>query len=348
MSTPRKFTFASASSISTPNRGAKRMDMCTPRANEVVVTERVKPKQQAPRRPAVAPVNVCMYKVTDDAGDVWEAYAGANISLWQVQLDHAAQNSVMFGVRNSLNDYLVATRTEENGLPSTVQELEKQAGFRLVVVNDDADPESIGYVHWRVAFYVAGDLSNFLLFLDDWFQYKSKAMDRQTPFEVHLLPYIDVDISSVYDDLQYEHYVCNEPNDKLPLGIFEVWPAFGKRIVQVDVQIDDDSTLSLVIAGNTYAYRNRLDDSGIRGGYAGDGDSRKYFRVLKSHDVSDDAGLESLIKLFVEGVFKRLAIKVLLAVEPKQNTQVAHAVAKLREVPSLHFFGCLNTCNDPE
>ena len=40
-----------------------------PRASEVTIIETPKP-QQARRLPASAPVTVCMYKYTDDAGDV--------------------------------------------------------------------------------------------------------------------------------------------------------------------------------------------------------------------------------------------------------------------------------------
>ena len=41
----------------------------------------------------------------------------------------------------------------ENGLPQTMQELAANAGIRLVVA-DAKDPENVGFVQWRVAFYV--------------------------------------------------------------------------------------------------------------------------------------------------------------------------------------------------
>ena len=40
-------------------------------------------------------------------------------------------------------------------MPANVQELERQVGVRLVVA-DRTDPEEVGYVQWRTAFYVAG------------------------------------------------------------------------------------------------------------------------------------------------------------------------------------------------
>ena len=45
-------------------------------------------------------------------------------------------------------------------MPGSVQELERQVGVRLVVA-DRTDPEEIGYIQWRTAFYVAGRMSFF-------------------------------------------------------------------------------------------------------------------------------------------------------------------------------------------
>ncbi len=44
---------------------------------------------------------------------------------------------------------------DEASMPANVQELERQVGVRLVVA-DRTDPEEVGYVQWRTAFYVAG------------------------------------------------------------------------------------------------------------------------------------------------------------------------------------------------
>ena len=45
-------------------------------------------------------------------------------------------------------------------MPGSVQELERQVGVRLVVA-DRTDPEEIGYIQWRTAFYVAGRMRAF-------------------------------------------------------------------------------------------------------------------------------------------------------------------------------------------
>ena len=55
-------------------------------------------------------------------------------------------------MRESFNDYLKNAHSAEDTLPKTVQELAERAGIRLVVA-DAKDPENVGFVQWRVAFY---------------------------------------------------------------------------------------------------------------------------------------------------------------------------------------------------
>ena len=57
-------------------------------------------------------------------------------------------------MRDGFNDFLKSKHSAENQLPQTVQELANRAGIRLVVA-DAKDPEMVGFVQWRVAFYVS-------------------------------------------------------------------------------------------------------------------------------------------------------------------------------------------------
>ena len=60
-----------------------------------------------PRRlPASAPVSVCLYKITDSAGDVWDSFQGQDIPMWQIQMDHPAQRPITFQMRDGMNDFL--------------------------------------------------------------------------------------------------------------------------------------------------------------------------------------------------------------------------------------------------
>ena len=134
-----------------------------------------------------------------------------------------------------------------------------------MVVANRTDPEDVGFVQWRVAFYLAGYLNNFLLLLDDFFVYKAKAIAREQPFQVQIFPHTGVEVT-VLDDFSYEHVELMEQTATPPLKIFEAQPCIGKRIVVLNVQIEDDNLLSILITGNTWAFRSRLDTFGVSGG----------------------------------------------------------------------------------
>ena len=58
--------------------------------------------------------------------------------------------------------------------PQITEDLTK-ACIRLVIA-DSNDPDQVGFVHWRVAFYVAGEdgsALNFLSLFDDYLSWKA-------------------------------------------------------------------------------------------------------------------------------------------------------------------------------
>ena len=131
--------------------------------------------------------------------------------------------------------------------------------------------------------------------------------------------------------------MVNEAATKLPLHIFDAQPPIGKRITVLNLQLQSDSEINLVISGNTWPFRERLDAFGIRGGYSedADGKSHNYYRVWKQINVAgEDAGrfMDMLGK-----VFNNLALRVCLDVLPAQDTHVGAFIDKLRGVPSLYF-----------
>ena len=64
-----------------------------------------------------------------------------------------------------MNDFLRSAHAADQDMPTDVRALEDAVGVRLVV-SDRTDPEDVGFAQWRVAFYLVGDLNNFLLLLD--------------------------------------------------------------------------------------------------------------------------------------------------------------------------------------
>ena len=65
---------------STPKKAKK-----APSAASLVMMENVSKPNRPQRLPATGPLNVCIYKVTDRAGDVWSNFEGTTASLWQAR-----------------------------------------------------------------------------------------------------------------------------------------------------------------------------------------------------------------------------------------------------------------------
>ena len=159
------------------------------------------------------------------------------MALWQVQVDHPVRaRSLTYQMRDGFNDFLRAESAKNPAVPKTVQDLAYKAGIRLVVT-DAKDPEEIGFIQWRVAFYIAADdLKNFLYLLDGWFVFKGRQMAREQPFEVHLYQHLTVDIAGMWDELEYGHYTLQEPAKELPLGIFEAQPV-NRKVITMNIQV---------------------------------------------------------------------------------------------------------------
>ena len=78
--------------------------------------------------------------------------------------------------------------------------------------------------------------------LDGWFLHKEKELARANPVEVQLFPYLGADaVASTWDELTYEHYRLNEPSRDLPNGIFDAPPPYGKKILILTIEIDEQA-----------------------------------------------------------------------------------------------------------
>ena len=63
------------------------------------------------------------------------------------------------------------------------------------------------------------------------------------------------------------------------LGVFEAQPVNGRRIVILHIQIESANILNIMIGGNTWSFRSRLDAHGVHGMYLGEeGDKQIYYR----------------------------------------------------------------------
>ena len=311
-----------------------------PKASDCTFLEQgPKPQSSAKRLPAHAPVHVCVYKYTDEAADVWNLYEGREgVKLWQVQMQHEARPSITFDIVDEFNRFLCKAHARDNAIPASLADLQQRAGIKLVLT-DRTDPDDVGFVQWRVAFYVAGSetaLNNFLFLLDDFVGQKCEAMAREMPLDIHIHPHAGVNITDARDNFVYEHYTLHEAAPALPLGIFEAQPVWGKKVVQMHIQPESADTVSVLMMGNIWNFRSRLESHGVPGAYYGGDEDRKYTRLMKSIDVSDEAQRQRVFDM-TRHVFKNLAIKVVLDSTPEDESEVAEFVDELRQITSLHF-----------
>ena len=83
---------------------------------------------------------------------------------------------------------------------------------------------------------------------------------------------------------------------------FDAPPPRGKRHVLAQVETDEDGQYSLMLMGNTWAFRDKFDRCGITGGYVEGDSGNEYVRCLtglsydeeskdRIMDVFGDAGL---------------------------------------------------------
>ena len=166
----QKFSLGNAAAGSKrQNEDQKSPEKKIPKVSEMKMEA---PRQQTQRAVNNAPVNVCVYKITDVAGNLWAAFKDTPTKLWQVQLEHDARPSITVNILASFNDFLKESARSNAGMPDTVQKLQAEAGIKIIMTNQD-DPDSIGcFVQYRIALYVAGEadsLCNFFMLLDRYF-----------------------------------------------------------------------------------------------------------------------------------------------------------------------------------
>ena len=215
----------------------------------------------------------------------------------------------------------------------------------------------MGFIQWRVAFYVAGSadvaVENFFMLLDDFFTFKSKALAKD--IEIHVRPHKSAAAevtSDLVESLSYEHLTFHaaSTNSKLPLKMFEAQPVVGKRVVTMFIQPESETSVSVLWGGNTWNFRASLDEAGVKGAYLEDegaddqhkpqnqngNQNRKYFRVLRSLDVSADEHAKTVHGV-LENVFHNLAMKCVVETIPPVDSDVESWINSLKQLDCLHF-----------
>ena len=187
-----------------------------------------------------------------------------------------------------------------------------------------------------------GCVKNFFFLFDEWIAWKSKQMAKEIEVHIHQRQgEAEIDNAFVEDELAYEHYTCNEPTETdkpSPLSWKECQPCIGKRVVTLHLQIESPTSLSALWSGNTWQFRQRLDEAGVKGAYVeseGEQEKRAYFRIMKNLDASE--GLEKLHNV-LKNVFRNMAMKALIEGELEEDTDCAEFIsARKNGATDLHF-----------
>ena len=278
-----------------------------------------------------ADVEVCIYKVTDDAATLWDDVKESGLSLYQIQLRHDAYNSATVNLHDRFNSFLKV----QDDAPENLAELQRRALIKLVTTTDD--PDDVGFVRWRNAFYVAGGakaLLNAMFLLDDFWFYVSSELGKDVNVSLH--PHIGINIDGCWDYLLYE-YSLHEPAQNLPMGIVEAAPVQGKRVLQLTLQVESDDKLSFVVHGPTWPFRDKFDSCGIPGYRWEENGQSKYYRVLEGVNCDNADEREKVLKMLGEGVLFNTAMRVTIDGGLKPGTSAFKFVQTLRSRMHLHF-----------
>ena len=321
-----------------------------PRASDIVV-EQATPRSTAATtstRPNFAPIQVCIWKYADKAGDLLPVFQETpSIRLYQIQIFHNQRSSIDFQFKPRFERFLASSG--QAGLPATLAELEAEAGIMIRVSGPSDIERGAVSVPWRPCIYVAGEsveaVQNALLLLDGFFVKEAKPVDGQ-PLQIQLHPHVSVGAIST-EECAYQHYVNNDPANVLPQSIFDGPRPRVKAPVVFTLQLTSAELMSIVISGPTWEFRQKFLDAGVGGGYANkeadqqDAEARgPYLRIMKDLNTSEEESKELVRKVLTE-VMNNLAVRMIVdntaSGELAEDAPNTTFIKELREMPSVHF-----------
>ena len=223
---------ASAPSVSTTagssvGGGQKRAPVRLPGDLKLQGSPGVAKKQK--RRPETAPVIASVYKYTDEAADFLPSLNPGQ-ALYQVIFTHDAYPSICYNTLQMFGRFM--ERTAEDGNPGNYAAL-RRAGV-ILVLTKPLDPDRVGYVANRMAFYVAGDVNNFLHLFEEFLVFLTKEKDLHgsdafpSGLSLSVEPHADVDLAMYRDaEKTLAEVNVNEVSNTLTHHVFSVNPPNG-------------------------------------------------------------------------------------------------------------------------
>ena len=87
----------------------------------------------------------------------------------------------------------------------------------------------------------------------------------------------------------------------------------------------------LLFRSRQQAFRQRLDAYGVALAHTGETDQRKYYRVMKSLDISNEGERKRVTDMLGEQVFKSLAMRVTVDKSTDGGSSTAEFIEELRD-----------------
>ena len=100
-----------------------------------------------------------------------------------------------------------------------------------------------------------------------------------------------------------------DPERKAPLSVFDAQPVQGKRVMNVTLEQQSETEVSLIFHGCTWHFRDALEDAGVTASRYEEDGAWKYVHVLNVN-VSEQADNAKLDNVF-ENALKCLVCRVL-------------------------------------
>jgi len=79
------------------------------------------------------------------------------------------------------------------------------------------------------------------------------------------------------------------------------------------------------------AFRQRLDAYGVSLAYTGESESRRYYRVMKTLDMTNEGERKRVLDMIGDQVFKRLAMRVTVDKTPDEGSSTAEFIEELKD-----------------
>ena len=100
-----------------------------------------------------------------------------------------------------------------------------------------------------------------------------------------------------------------DPARKAPLSVFDAQPVQGKRVMNVTLEQQSETEVSLIFHGCTWHFRDALEDAGVTASRYEEDGAWKYVHILNVN-VSEQADNAKLDNVF-ENALKCLVCRVL-------------------------------------